>query len=78
MSAPTLVFARHGQIGSRQFLFGEECPPGMFTPETINQALDEGWLKEYDSSERPSLYRLFHRFSGSEQNQPTNGDSNVR
>jgi hypothetical protein len=68
MSAPTLVFIRAHYVGGRLVhRIGDECPPGMFAQETINQALDEGWLKEYDASERPSLYRMFHRFNGCKQ-----------
>ena len=60
----TLVFTRHGQVGSRQFHSGEELPPNLLPPEVVDHWLDENWLREYDSAERPSLYRLLHRFSG--------------
>ena len=71
MSSPTLVFIRGHYIDGRLAHYpGEECPPGLFTPETINQALDEGWLKEYDSGERRSLYQLFPHFSDQPQGKP--------
>lgn len=72
MSAPTLIFVRHGQVGSQHFQHGEELPPGLIPCEVVDKWLDQRWLKEYDSSERRSLYRLLHRFSGcSEQEQLT-------
>jgi hypothetical protein len=66
----TLIFIRHGQVGSRHFQFGEELPPGLLSREVIDKWLDEGWLKEYDAAERPSLYRLFARFTGATPEQP--------
>jgi hypothetical protein len=63
----TLVFSHHGQIGGRQFRHGEELPPGLIPREVIDHWLDQGWLKEYSQAERPSLYRLFPRFSGIDQ-----------
>jgi hypothetical protein len=29
MTTPTLIFIRHGQVGSRQFRCGDELPPGL-------------------------------------------------
>ena len=74
MSAPTLVFIRAYYVNGRLVHYpGDEMPPFMFTQETINRALDEGWLKEYDAADRRSLYRLFAPFSGcKEQEQLTN------
>jgi hypothetical protein len=68
---PTLVFIRaHYVSGTLVHYPGDEMPPGMFSQETINRALDEGYLTECDPSDRPSLYRVFHRFSGSKEEQP--------
>jgi hypothetical protein len=66
MSAPmtTLVFIHHAQIGGRQFRHSEELPPGLIPREVINHWIDQHWLHEYSQEERPSLYRLFPRFSG--------------
>jgi hypothetical protein len=60
----TLVFIRHTQVGNRQFLHGEELPPGLIPREVIDQWLDQGWLKEYSQAQRESLYRRFAIFSG--------------
>ena len=68
----TLVFMRHGQVGSRHFQHLEQLPPGLLAPEVIDHWLDEGWLRECDSSDCRSLYRLLYRFSGcNEQEQLT-------
>jgi hypothetical protein len=61
----TLVFIRAHYVDGRLVHYpGDEAPPGMFSRETINRALDEGYLAEIDSADRPSLYRLFARFTG--------------
>jgi hypothetical protein len=60
----TLVFIRHGQVGSTQFQHGEELPPGLLPREIIGHWLDEHWLVELDSTQRRSLYRIFAPFSG--------------
>jgi hypothetical protein len=61
---PALVFIRAHQIDGHQFFHGDELPPGLLPPETINQWLDNKWLAEHDASERRGLYRLFSPFSG--------------
>ena len=62
---PTIVFVKaHYVNGSLVHYPSDELPPNTFARETINRALDEGHLAECDASERPSLYRLFYRFSG--------------
>jgi hypothetical protein len=79
MSAPTLIVTRPGGIAPGQhnldvgFLYpGDELPPNLLSREIIDQSLDEGWLREIDATERPSLYRLFPSFSGvAEQEQLT-------
>jgi hypothetical protein len=58
----TLVVIR--QIGDRQFHHGEELPPDLLPQEAIDLHLDRKELAEYDASERRSLYRILHRFSG--------------
>jgi hypothetical protein len=70
----TLVVIRHAQVGERHFLHGEECPPGLIPREVIDHWLDQSWLKEYDSTERRSLYRLLHRFSGCAEREPLSQD----
>ena len=60
----TLVVIRHLQIGERQFHHGEELPPDLLPPEAVDWHVDQKQLIEYDSSERRSLHRLLHRFSG--------------
>jgi hypothetical protein len=63
---PTLVFIKAPYIdGKLAFRSGDEVPPGLFTKDVIDRALDEGWLAQYDSAVRQSLFALFPRFSGS-------------
>ena len=63
----TLVAIRYVQVGNRQYLHGEELPPGLIPREVIDQWLDQGWLKEYSQAQRESLYRRFAPFSGVKQ-----------
>jgi hypothetical protein len=60
---PTLVFIQHHEIDGRIFTHASELEPGLLSPEQVNKLIDRGVLKEYDSSERRSLYRLLHHFS---------------
>lgn len=60
----TLVVLRHAQVGELHFKHGEELPPGLIARELIDKWLDEKWLIELPTTERRSLYRLLHRFSG--------------
>jgi hypothetical protein len=62
---PTLVVIRHLEIEGRAFAHGSELPPDLITQEEANELLDAGSLCEY--RERRSLYRLFHLFSGSKE-----------
>lgn len=66
----TLIAIRHCQIGDRNFAHGEELPPGLLPREVVDRWLDEGSLKEYDTAERRSLYRLFAPFSGVKEREP--------
>jgi hypothetical protein len=59
---PTLVVIRHLQIGDRQFHHGDELPPDLLPQEAVDAHLDRKELD--DSTERRSVYRLLHRFSG--------------
>ena len=69
----TLVLIRHLQIGERQFYPGDEVPPGLLSQEEIDRLLDGKQLD--DSTERRSIYRLLHRFSGcSETERPTTNE----
>jgi hypothetical protein len=64
---PTLIFSRHGSVGSRQFAHGDELPPDIVTEEIISRWLDEHWLRE--DGERRSLYRMFDAFSGCKEHE---------
>ena len=69
MNALTLIFIRATNIGGRQFYFGDELPPDVLSAEQIERALDARHLAE---TERRSLYRILHHFSGCvEQDQTT-------
>ena len=66
----TLVFVHHREIGGRLFHHGSELPPGLLLENEIAIALDHGWLRQLHFSERRSLYKIFHRFSGCNERQP--------
>ena len=64
----TLVFTRAYYVGGRLVHYpGDEVPPGLFDEATIDSMLDARQLAEY---ERPSLYRLFARFTGAKEQEP--------
>ena len=67
---PTLVFIRHHEIDGRIFIHGSELQPELLAQETIDRLIDAGALKEYDSSERRSLFRLLPAFSGCNEREP--------
>jgi hypothetical protein len=57
---PTIVFVKAHYVSGRLVHYpGDEMPPGTFSQETINRALDEGHLAEVDPAVRPSLYHMF-------------------
>jgi hypothetical protein len=67
---PTLVFLKAYYADGRLIHgHGDEVPPGLFTKDVIDRALDEGFLAQHDSTVRQSLYDLFPRFSGSKEQQ---------
>jgi hypothetical protein len=75
MSAPTLIFVRHHSIGGRLFRHGTELEPDTLSAEQIDRLLDEHILS--DRTQRRSLYRLLHNFSGCKESQPlTNEERN--
>ena len=68
MSSLTLIFIRAHYVNGRlAYRIGDEMPPGLFSQDVINRALDEGWLAQCDADVRRSLYQLFPRFSGSKE-----------
>jgi hypothetical protein len=64
---PTLVAIRTLNLGDHVFHHGAEIIPGLLSQDTVNKLVDRGRLREYDPSERRSLYRLFAPFSGCEE-----------
>jgi hypothetical protein len=66
----TLVAVRHFEIAGTVFTHGCEIMPGRFSKEVVNQLIDQGVVKEYDTADRRSLYRLFPMFSGCEEKEP--------
>lgn len=62
----TICIGSHELAGQR-FTHGEEIPSSVLDGELRDWWLDHKWAVEYDSTERRSLYRLLHRFSGSSE-----------
>ena len=60
----TLVAFRHLEIGGHVFAHGAEIIPGLLTKEAADKLIDADQLREYDSRDRRSLYRIFSPFSG--------------
>jgi len=63
----TLVAMHHLEIEGRVFHHGSEIMPGLIPIATLAKLIDQGGVREYDSRDRRSLYRLFSRFSGCEE-----------
>ena len=63
----TLVAMRHLEIEGRVFHHGAEIMPSLISRATLAKLIDQGRVREYDSRDRRSLYRLFSRFSGCEE-----------
>jgi hypothetical protein len=66
----TLVVNGAREINGQRFEHGAELPPGLLPREVVDQWLDCRWLAEYDVTERRSLYRLLHVFSGCTEREP--------
>jgi hypothetical protein len=59
----TIVARSHRTIEGKLYHHGDEIPPGLLSDEAINRMLVNREVDEYNSADRRSLYRLFHRFS---------------
>ena len=70
MPMKTIVAVGHKQFGEQQFTHGSEIPPDLLPAEVVDYHVDRKELIEYDSSERRSLYRLFHVFSDCDETEP--------
>jgi hypothetical protein len=66
----TLVALRHFEVEGHVFHHSAEIMPGLLAKETVDKLIDQGLVKEYDSADRTSLYRLFAPFSGCEERDP--------
>jgi hypothetical protein len=66
----TLVATHHLEIEGRVLHHGAEIMPGLISRATLAKLIDQGRVREYDSRDRRSLYRLFSRFSGCEDTEP--------
>jgi hypothetical protein len=64
---PTLVAIRTLNFGDHVFHHGDEIIPDLFDEQTVNRLIDQKRVKEYDTRDRRSLYRLFSPFSGCDQ-----------
>ena len=65
----TLVAISHLEIEGHVFHHGAEIVPGLLSPDTVNKLVDARRVKEYDSAERRSLYRVFAPFSGAKEHE---------
>jgi hypothetical protein len=63
----TLVAVHHLEIEGRVFHHGAEIMPSLISRATLAKLIDQGRVREYDSRDRRSLYRLFSRFSGCDE-----------
>jgi hypothetical protein len=66
----TLIAIKHFEIDGYTFHHGCEIMPGLLAKRTVDKLIDSGHVREYDSSERRSLYKLFSPFSGCDEREP--------
>jgi hypothetical protein len=66
----TLVAMHHLEIEGRVFHHGAEIMPSLISTATLAKLIDQGRVREYDSRDRRSLYRLFSKFSGCKEKEP--------
>jgi hypothetical protein len=59
----TLIALRHLEIDGHVVAHGCEVQPGRLAQATIDRLIDQGSVREYDSKDRRSLFRLFSKFS---------------
>ena len=59
----TLVANRHCEFAGKFFPHASEIPPGTLPDQVKDKWLDWKWAREYDQSERRSLYLLFSEFA---------------
>jgi hypothetical protein len=70
-AAMTLIAIGHLEIiGGHVFAHGTEIMPGLAPKDAIERLIDQGSVREYDSRNRRSLYRIFSKFSGCEEHEP--------
>ena len=73
-AAMTLIAIRHLEIEGHVFAHATEILPGLLPKDAIDKLIDQGQVKEYDSRDRRSLYRLFAPFSGCKARQPLDAE----
>jgi hypothetical protein len=66
----TLIAVHQLEIQGRIFHHGSEIMPGLIPAATLAKLIDQGRVREYDSRDRHSLYRLFSKFSGCKESEP--------
>jgi hypothetical protein len=70
----TFAVVHPREIKGQLYEHADELPPNTVSKDEADKLLDAGWLKEYDASERRSLHRLFHLFSGCKEQEALTKD----
>jgi hypothetical protein len=70
----TLIAAKYFEIDGKSFAHGSEIVPDLIDEQRLNQLIDHGFVREYDSRDRRSLHRLFARFSNSSRREEFDDD----
>jgi hypothetical protein len=73
-AASTLIAIRHLEIEGHVFAHGTEIMLGLLAKDAIDRLIDQGSVREYDSKDRRSLYRLLAPFSGAKEREPLDAE----
>ena len=70
----TIVAIGLREFAHRVFQHDEEIPPTLLPSEAVDWCVDHKQVKEHDSTERRSLFRLFHSFSACSEKEQLSDD----
>jgi len=70
----TIVSIGQREFAHRIFQHDEEIPPSLLPSEAVDWCVDHKQVREYDSTERRSLHRLFSEFNGCSEKEQLSED----
>ena len=74
----TIASIGQREFAHRVFQHDEEVPPTLLPSEAVDWCVDHKQLRDHDSTERRSLYRLFSEFSCCSEKEQLSDDELIR